>query len=702
MEQFSLDHSTKDIPEPVHKVFLNMFINSIETLVYGMDWAAQFFFEPSSKTAKETFNLKSNKKPPNRPELMPFKNDLLDIAKSIKFKSRPNKFQTKLKREKDTIVRNDKLIIPADKTSNHYEVDPTEYKKFVMKEVNKEYKLEKIGNIKKINNAHKVIVNDLEVQDRVFKTVEREAFISLKDHKPDFQNAPKSRLLNPTKPDIGKISHRILSKIVNVVRAKSKLNQWKNVYGCIDWFRKLNHKSYKSFISFDIVNFYPSISEDLLNKSLNWAQQFIDISESERLAIFEARKSFLFFNGRYWSKKSNPNFDVPMGAFDGAEVCDICGLYILSLLEKLNLNVSFGSYKDDGLAACRATPRVTEQYKKQICETFRKLGLQITIEANKKSVQFLDAEFNLEEGSFKPFLKPGDKPVYVNAKSNHPPAILRNIPKSINRRLSALSSDVDKFNSVSPIYQEALNKAGYNFQLEYNPPPQTAENSPPKRCRKRKEFWFNPPFSTNVETKIGQAFFQVVEKHFGKSSNNPLKKIFNKRTIKLSYRTTPNFKAIISSHNKRLLGGRTPDLPCNCKKKNRVCPLDGQCKKKNIIYGATVTPSQGQIETYVGLTSTTFKERYGNHLKSFNHEKYSTETSLSKFIWKLKEKNLDYQISWRILDRASIFNPSNRICGLCTLEKYYIMFRPDLSTLNLREEVFKPCPHKHWLLLDNT
>ena len=72
-----------------------------------MDWAAQFFFEPSSKTAKETFNLKSNKKPPNRPELLPFKNDLLDIAKNIKFKSRTNKFQTKLKREKDTINRND-------------------------------------------------------------------------------------------------------------------------------------------------------------------------------------------------------------------------------------------------------------------------------------------------------------------------------------------------------------------------------------------------------------------------------------------------------------------------------------------------------------------------------------------------------------------------------------------------------------------
>ena len=98
------------------------------------------------------------------------------------------------------------------------------------------------------------------------------------------------------KPEVGRISHLILKDIVKVVREKSGLNQWVNVYSCIEWFRKLNHKSSNSFIIYDIVNFYPSISEDLLNASLDWAMQYKSISKRDRNAIFQARKSLLYFD----------------------------------------------------------------------------------------------------------------------------------------------------------------------------------------------------------------------------------------------------------------------------------------------------------------------------------------------------------------------------------------------------------------------
>ena len=130
-----------------------------------------------------------------------------------------------------------------------------------------------------------------------------------------------------------------------------------------------------------------------------------------------------------------------------------------------------------------------------MCATFRKFGLEITIEANKKIVQFLDVELNLENNTYKPYLKPGDIPMYVNSKSNHPPSILKNIPEGINRRLSNLSSDEQMFKSVAPVYQEALNKAGYNFKLRYNP--QKIKNSSKKRQRKRNITWWNPPYSSN-------------------------------------------------------------------------------------------------------------------------------------------------------------------------------------------------------------
>ena len=39
---------------------------------------------------------------------------------------------------------------------------------------------------------------------------------------------PLAPLLNPTKPEIGKISKQILEKKIPVIRMKSALNQWKN------------------------------------------------------------------------------------------------------------------------------------------------------------------------------------------------------------------------------------------------------------------------------------------------------------------------------------------------------------------------------------------------------------------------------------------------------------------------------------------
>ena len=53
-------------------------------------------------------------------------------------------------------------------------------------------------------------------------------FITLKDHKPNFRNNPTCRLINPTKPEIGKISKQILEKINTDVKTATKLNQWKN------------------------------------------------------------------------------------------------------------------------------------------------------------------------------------------------------------------------------------------------------------------------------------------------------------------------------------------------------------------------------------------------------------------------------------------------------------------------------------------
>ena len=127
-----------------------------------------------------------------------------------------------------------------------------------------------------------------------------------------------------------------------------------------------------------------------------------------------------------------------------------------NILSKLQgkYRTSIGLYRDDGLAAFNCTPRQMENIKKQICEAF--CGLQITVIANKKIVNFLDVTFDLQKNSYGPHIKPSNIPRYVSVHSNHPPMILRNLPKSINKPLCAMSSSEEEFNNVKPVYQKAL------------------------------------------------------------------------------------------------------------------------------------------------------------------------------------------------------------------------------------------------------
>ena len=108
-----------------------------------------------------------------------------------------------------------------------------------------------------------------------------------------------------------------------------------------------------------------------------------------------------------------------MGSYDGAETCELVGLYILSELGSIK-DINVGLYRDDGLATCNLGPRQTEQTKKRICQIFSELGLKITIEANKKVVDFLDITLDLDKDEFKPYMKPNNTPLYVHRDSNHP------------------------------------------------------------------------------------------------------------------------------------------------------------------------------------------------------------------------------------------------------------------------------------------
>ena len=208
-----------------------------------------------------------------------------------------------------------------------------------------------------------------------------------------------------------------------------------------------------AIITFDVYDFYPSISEDLLLKALNYASRFTTITQQDRHIITHA----------------NNMFDVTMGSYDGVETCELIGADMLSLIAPKFKN-EVGLYRDDGLAICKATPKEIEKPKQEVCQVFKSNGLKITIEANKKVVNFLDVTFNLTNGCYKPFMKPNNKLSYVHQQSNHPPALLKNIPLNINKRLTSISSSKEVFDESIAPYQKALTESGYDHKLTYNPP----------------------------------------------------------------------------------------------------------------------------------------------------------------------------------------------------------------------------------------
>ncbi len=347
------------------------------------------------------------------------------------------------------------------------------------------------------------------------------------------------------------------------------------------------------------------------------------------------------------------------------------------------------------------------QLKKKICKVFKDNDLKITIEANKKVIDFLDVTFNLETGRYQPYLKPGNNIQYINVKSNHPPNVIKAVPEGINKRLSAISADEETFKAAAPIYQDALQKSGFSYILEYkNDNNAAGATKTSGRKRKRKVTWYNPPFDLRVKTNIGRVFLTILDNSF--KQNNPLRKIFNRNTVKLSYSCMPNVKNIIENHNKKQLNKideRKETTNCNCRDKAK-CPLDGKCKDKCLVYQATVI-TEGEEnngrknETYVGLTETDFKTRLANHKQSFNNAKLKNATELSKYIWPIKEKHINYKVSWKILGHAMPYSTKTKRCNLCTLEKYFILCHKDKASLNQRSGLVNCCRHFSKFLLSH-
>ena len=167
--------------------------------------------------------------------------------------------------------------------------------------------------------------------------------------------------------------------------------------------------------------------------------------------------------------------------------------------------------------------------------------------------------------------------------------------------------------------------------------------------------------------------------------------------MKISYSCTPNMRSIIAKHNKKILSQPATvdnDNHCNCPPADKPnCPLDGECTKEALVYHADVT-ARALTRRYMGATEPMWKKRYGNHRTSFSNPLRKSETCLSKYIWKLKEENIPFEIKWSLHKQSFPYQCGTRKCDICLCEKYEILRGDPKLLLNKRSEIMNKCRHK--------
>ena len=719
---FTEDFSTKNIPIPGAQEYLKQLVYSIEKLINNCrlkveHFEKEFSTDPKVRNeppkhpdalnmfhGKEMYGFKSGKAREPHHDLHKFEQDLLKLPKDVQFRKISNKFQRKLNSELDEMKKSKDIFVPADKSRNYYKLSPQETEKLTIDNITKDYRLIEKTAVNAVDLKAKEIAttlgNGLEYMMQVYTP--KEAYVTLKDTKEDFKSNKPCRVINGAKTDVGKISKILIRRIIEEILPQTGLNLWKSTPDVLRWFDTIKskpnmvktRKNTTKFLVFDIEKYYPSISENLVRNAIKFAQKFCFISQSDINIIMTARESFLFYKEKVYVKKIQPQFDVPMGSWDGAEISELCGIYLLYKLTRndgTGPNGPFkkeevGLYRDDGLAAVQGTNKERDAIKTKIKNIFAEENLKVEQKVNILVVDYLDMTLDLEVNKHRPFHKA--KPIYIHKDSNHPQHIIKEIPKMIQKRISMLSSDEEIFKNAIGPYKEALLKSGYDIdegsgnELKFTP------NTKSRKRKSRPTIWFNPPFALSVKTNIGARFLHLITKHFPKGHR--FHKLFNRNNLKLSYSTTRNMASHISTHNKKVLNPKMEAQVEKCTHRAYPCPLQDRCNEGPLVYQADVSTTN-TTKTYYGLAGTTFKKRYGGHRSNLeNREDYGT--GLSKYVWFLKDKNVTFDLKWSIKKKAQVYSEGAKYCDLCLTEKTIIMLA-DKNCINIRTEILRKCPH---------
>ena len=191
MEPVNLGYSTKNIPTAQSREYSKRLLEKTESFLRRVIWKAYHFLKPATKNHpanRDTFGFHTTTSPPPIKELDQFENKMLTIIQNIEFKKVDNAFQKDLAQDLTKIKNDDKLLIAADKTTNFYRLDTPAYNKLLDNAITKVYKKAPPNTARKIFSEQKKIAQQLGLDNRTGSLANKDSFITLNDHKPNFDN----------------------------------------------------------------------------------------------------------------------------------------------------------------------------------------------------------------------------------------------------------------------------------------------------------------------------------------------------------------------------------------------------------------------------------------------------------------------------------------------------------------------------------
>ena len=146
----------------------------------------------------------------------------------------------------------------------------------------------------------------------------------------------------------------------------------------------------------------------------------------------------------------------------------------------------------------------------------------------------------------------------------------------------------------------------------------------------------------------------------------------------------------------------TPRDQCTCKSSNDW-PLDYNYQRRDIIYKCIASTTVIPDKIYLGTAEGNFRKRYYNHNKSFKNREKANNTTLSKNLWKVKDKYKETPfLKCSIIKSVPGYSNITKKCLLWLYEKLEIINYPNQKELlSKRSEWISKCRHVNKYLFSN-